>query len=132
VLRGKKYLENYIKDIEKRGKEASKKEQESIPTFQLAMEALARGVKFLPIDINVSDSKCFRPEGEKAIRMPFSALNGLGESAAESIVKARDEEPFFSVEDLQIRAKLNKSVLEKLRQNGVLDNLNETDQISMF
>jgi DNA polymerase-3 subunit alpha (Gram-positive type) len=64
--------------------------------------------------------------------MPFSALSGLGENAAEHIVEARNEEPFFSVEDLQIRAKLNKSVIEKLRQNGVLDNLSETDQISMF
>ena len=132
VMRGKKYVENYIKDVENRGKEASPKEQSSISTFQLAMEALARGIKFLPIDINVSDAKCFRPEGERAIRMPFSALSGLGENAAEHIVEARDEEPFFSVEDLQIRAKLNKSVIEKLRQNGVLDNLNETDQISMF
>ena len=132
VLRGKKYLENYIKDIEKRGKEASPKEIDSIPTFQLAMEAYARGIKFLPIDINISDSRCFRPEGDKAIRLPFSALGGLGDNAAENIVKARDEEPFFSIEDLQIRAKLNKSVIENLRRSGVLDNLHETDQLSMF
>ena len=64
--------------------------------------------------------------------MPFSALGGLGENAAANIVAAREEEPFFSVEDLQKRAKLSKSVIEILRTNGALDNLHETDQLSMF
>ena len=63
--------------------------------------------------------------------MPFSALPGLGENAAKNIIQAREEEPFFSVEDLQIRAKLSKSVIDMLRANGVLDNINETDQITM-
>lgn len=132
VMRGKKYVENYIKDIEKRGKEATPKEQSSVSTFQLVMEAYARGIKFLPIDINISDARCYRPEGDKAIRLPFSALGGLGENAAEHIVEARTAEPFFSIEDLQVRAKLNKSVIENMRRNGVLDHLTETDQISMF
>ena len=132
VLRGKKYLENYIKDIEQRGKDASPKEQDSIPSFQLAMEAYARGVKFLPVNINLSDSRCYRPEGDKAIRLPFSSLSGLGENAAENIIKAREEEPFFSIEDLQTRAKLTKSVIEVLRRNGVLDGIQETDQLSIF
>jgi DNA polymerase-3 subunit alpha (Gram-positive type) len=132
VLRGKKYVENYIKDVEERGKEASPKEIDSIPSFQLAMEAYARGVRFLPIDINKSDSRCFRPEGDKAIRLPFSSLSGIGENAAESIIRAREEEPFFSVEDLQTRAKLTKSVIEVLRRNGILDGIQETDQLSIF
>ena len=132
VLRGKRYVENYIKDVEKRGKEASPKEQNSISTFQLVVEAFARGIKFLPIDINISDAHCFRPEGDKAIRLPFSALGGLGDNAAENIVRAREEEPFFSIDDLQARGRLNKSVIEVLRRNGVLDNLSESDQISMF
>ena len=63
--------------------------------------------------------------------MPFSSLPGLGENAAQNIINARNEEPFFSVEDLQIRAKLSKSVIEMLRANGVLDNISETDQITM-
>ena len=63
--------------------------------------------------------------------MPFSSLPGLGENAAQNIIQARDEEPFFSVEDLQIRAKISKSVIEMLRANGVLDNVSETDQLTM-
>jgi DNA polymerase-3 subunit alpha (Gram-positive type) len=64
--------------------------------------------------------------------MPFSALGGLGENAAINIVNARNEEQFLSVEDLQKRAGLTKSVIEVLRKVGVLDSLNETDQLSFF
>ena len=98
--------------------------------LQLINEAMARGVKFLPVDLQKSHSYAFLPENG-AVRMPFSSLPGLGENAAQNIIRARDEEPFFSVEDLQIRAKINKSVIEMLRSNGVLDNINETDQLTM-
>jgi DNA polymerase-3 subunit alpha (Gram-positive type) len=64
--------------------------------------------------------------------LPFSSLSGLGESAAQNIIDARNEEDFFSIEDLQIRAKLSGSVIEILRKNGVLDGLNDTDQMSFF
>ena len=63
--------------------------------------------------------------------MPFSSLPGLGENAAINILAARNEEPFFSVEDLQKRAKLTKSVIEVLRTNGVIKNLSETDQLTL-
>ena len=92
---------------------------------------MARKIRFLPIDLNKSDSYAFLPENG-AIRMPFSALGGLGENAAQNIITARNEEPFFSVDDLRIRAKLTKSVIDILRKNGVLDNLNETDQLTFF
>ena len=92
---------------------------------------MSRGIKFLPIDLLKSDSFKFIPE-DGGIRMPFSALGGVGENAAESIVEARKEEPFFSVEDLQIRAGLNKKVIETLRNAGVLDGVNETEQVSFF
>ena len=87
--------------------------------------------KFLPVDIEKSHAYAFLPENG-GIRMPFSALPGLGENAAQNIIAARDEEKFFSVDDLRIRAKLTKSVIEILRKNRVLDNLSETDQLSFF
>ncbi|MBP3315421.1 MAG: PolC-type DNA polymerase III [Clostridia bacterium] len=132
VGKGRANVMATIKDIEKRGKEASPKEIASIPSLQLANECMARGIKFLSVDIEKSHSYAFLPEGNNAMRMPFSALPGLGENAAANIVKARDEEKFFSVEDLQTRAKLSKSVIEILRKNHALDNLNETDQLSLF
>ena len=77
---------------EKRGKEASQKEQSSVPVLQLIVEAMARGVKFLPVDLQKSHAFIFQPE-DGGIRMPFSSLPGLGENAAQNIIKAREEEP---------------------------------------
>ena len=131
VAKGKNYLVNYIKDIERRGKEASPKERDMVPSLQLANECFARKIKFLPIDIHKSEARAFLPENG-AIRMPFSALPGLGENAAQNIVNARSEEPFFSIEDMQSRAKLTKSVVEILRRNNVLASLDETDQLTIF
>ena len=131
VMKGRQNVVATIKDIEKRGKEASQKEQSSVSTLKLINECMARGIKFLPIHLEKSDAKAFLPENGN-IRMPFSALGGLGENAALNIIEARNESPFFSVEDLQIRAKISKSVIEILRKNHVLDGLSETDQLSMF
>ena len=130
VMGGKSNVVAVMRDIQKRGKEASPKEQASITVLQLINEAMARKVRFLPVDLEKSHAYVFQPENG-AIRMPFSSLPGLGENAAQNIINARNEEPFFSVEDLQIRAKLSKSVIEMLRANGVLDNISETDQITM-
>ena len=131
VMRGHRGVSNEIKRIEELGKEASQKEQASVAGLQLVREAYARGIKFLPINLKKSDQKAFLPENG-AIRLPFSSLSGLGENAAQNIIDARNDEDFFSIEDLQIRAKLSGSVIEILRKNGVLDGLSDTDQISFF
>jgi len=133
VMGGKPRVVATIKDIDKRTRDrtATPKEQASVPTLQLINECMSRRIRFLPVDLVKSDAKVFLPENG-AIRMPFSALGGVGENAAESIIRAREQEPFFSVEDLQIRAGLNKSVVETLRKAGVLDGINETDQLSFF
>ena len=82
------------------------------------------------MDLEKSSDREYLPENGK-IRLPFSALAGVGENAAANIVAAREEEPFFSVEDLRTRAQLTRAVVETLRQNRVLDGINETDQMTM-
>ena len=133
VMKGKKAVADYIADIEKRSQknEASPKETQSLPVLQLVNEAFARGIGFLPVDLEISTADEYVPENGK-IRLPFASLAGLGENAAANIVAARDQEPFFSIEDLSTRAKLSKSVIEILRRNGALDGVNETDQLSFF
>ena len=63
--------------------------------------------------------------------MPFNALPGLGDTAAAKIVEAR-EGTLFSREELREKAGLSKSIMELLANNGVLDGLSETNQISLF
>ena len=129
VMGGKSKVVATIKDIETRGKTATQKEISSIPVLQLVNECYARRIRFLPIDLEKSDAKEFLPENG-GIRLPFCSLSGLGENAAAKIVEARENEPFSSVEDLQIRAGLSKSIVEMLKKNKVLDNLNATDQLT--
>lgn len=109
----------------------SQKEEDQKTVYELVLEMYARGIDFLPIDLYKSDATRFLPEGN-AIRPPLCSLSGLGQSAGESIVRARDEGEFLSVEDLKIRSGVNKNVIEVLRQEGCLDNLPETNQLSLF
>ncbi len=132
VMQGRGGINAELKRISDLGNDASQKDKASVSTLELISECFARNIRFLPISITRSDAHEFLPEGDHAIRMPFSALGGLGENAALQIISARNEEPFFSVEDLQIRAGLSKSVVDILRKHGALDELDETDQLSMF
>ncbi len=129
VMRGRGYVMEVMKDIEKKGVEATQKEKESLSALQLANECMARGIPFLPIDLYKSDSHAFLPENGR-IRLPFSSLSGLGEAAAEKIIEERENGNFISKEDLLQRTGISKSVVEVLSANGVLDSLSETNQIT--
>jgi len=120
-----------IKELEAKGNEASAKENETCNTLYLVREAMARGVKFLNVDLKKSDATAFLPENGK-IRMPFNSLSGLGDTAAEKIIAARDKYDIYSVEELREHTGISKSVIEILRRNHVLDGLSETNQFSMF
>ena len=112
-------------------KQLTAKEQSEITAMEIVQEMMARGFHFLPADLYKSDETKFLIEGENALRVPLTALGGLGESAARGIAQARVN-PFVSVEDLQNRAKVSSAVIELLRGQGCLNNLSETNQISMF
>jgi len=136
VLGGMGSVNNYIKMVDDKSKRESKekptaKEKELQSTLYLVREAMLRGIKFLPVDLYRSDASAFLVEDGK-IRMPFSAMNGLGEKAAQAIVESRADGEFLSREELRIRAKLNKSVVDMLGDAGVLSDLTETNQLSLF
>ena len=118
-------------EVRKKGNDATQKEKEMVDTFQLVREMLARGYKFLPVDLFRSDAFAFKPENGK-VRMPFSALGGLGDKAAEKIVSVRENEEFLSIEDLAMKAGLSKAVIEILRGAGALNGMSETNQLTLF
>ena len=59
-------------------------------------------------------------------------MDGLGESAAVSVVEARNEKPFTSQEDLLKRTKLSQTIVKELNDLDCLDGLGESDQMSLF
>ena len=123
-----KLQEMYEQDAQK---QTTAKDKDAITAMEMVLEMMARGFTFLPADLYKSEVSRFVPEGEKSLRVPFTALGGLGESAAIGIVEARGT-PFISVEDLKNRAKLSSAVLDLLREHGCLKELAETNQVTLF
>ena len=110
-------------------KDVQEKSEETL--LEIALEMILRGYDFLPPDIEKSDATKFVIEGNK-LRIPFNRLPGLGDSVAESIVSARNEKEFSSIEDLMKRTKVNKAHIEIMRKYKVLKDLPETSQFSLF
>ena len=131
VGRGYEGVNAAIREIEEKGNDASQKEHQMCQTLYLVREALARGIKFLNVDLKRSDATAFLPENGK-IRMPFNSLPGLGDTAADKIIEARDKYDIYSVQELREHTGISKTVIELLRRNHVLDGLSETNQFSMF
>ena len=134
VAGGKERGRAVMREIDEkiRNKTDNQKDKDTQSALQMVLESMARGIKYMPVHLYKSDSKRFLPEDGK-IRMPLNCLPGLGESAAEKIVQAREEGgEFFSKLELQERAKISKAVIEMLEKNGVLEGLSETNQISLF
>lgn len=132
VVKGRDSVRRRMNEISMKGKDASAKEEAEYATLQIVNEMLARGIEVLPIDLYKSDAKKFLVETGK-IRLPFLSLGGVGEAAANSLADARKSgEKYLSVEDLQARSKVSKSVIETLSQARVLDGLPESSQMSLF
>jgi DNA polymerase-3 subunit alpha (Gram-positive type) len=131
VMGGRAHVFDTIAEIQKKGTEATQKENEMATTLQLVGECMARGIRFLPVDLMKSDATAFLPENG-SIRMPFNSLGGLGDTAAERIAAVRSQGEIYSIEDLRQRAGLTRAVIEILRRCGTLASLSETNQFSFF
>uniref|UniRef100_A0A7C5Z5D4 DNA polymerase III PolC-type n=1 Tax=Caldicellulosiruptor owensensis TaxID=55205 RepID=A0A7C5Z5D4_9FIRM len=131
ILKGRDAIRQKIRDLENRISSLSQKDKNLLTVLEIANEMLARGLKFYPVDLNESDAERFIIK-DGGLLIPFNALPNVGVAAAKSIVEARKEGRFLSVDDLQRRAKLNKQVIEILTQYKVLKDLPQTSQLSFF
>ena len=96
-----------MKEIEMKGNQATKKEQDMFAVLELVLEMYERGIKFLPIDLYKSDSKKFIME-EDGIRPPLNSIPGLGTVAAEGIDEAKKNGKFI------------KDLYKSIYRNGVV------------
>ncbi|MGI6038551.1 MAG: PolC-type DNA polymerase III, partial [Limnochordia bacterium] len=117
--------------INRKANEATAKEKSVLTVLEVVNEALARGIKFLTVDLYKSDAKCFQGEPD-GLRPPLIALQGLGETAADNIVRCREEGSFTSIEDLRRKCRLTKTVIEILATHGALEGLPAQDQLTLF
>jgi len=131
VMGGEEAVRAELARITNKSYEATPKERSMVTLLEIIIEAMVRGVRFLPVDLYKSAAQTFLIEGS-ALRLPFASLQGVGASAATGIVQAREAGEFISVEDLRQRAGITKAVIEALRLHGCLEGLPETNQLTLF
>lgn len=120
-----------MREIHAKGMEATAKDKAKMTVLELIVEFYARGFKFLPIDLYRSDSRKFIVT-EEGLIPPFNSLQGLGTNAAQSIVDGRAAGEFHTIEELKERTSLGRSLIDLLKENGVLNGIPETNQLSLF
>ena len=129
---GKERLEYHMKELMLKGKEnQSAKEQDTLKDMRIVQEMYARGIEFLPIDLTLADDKRFQIIDGK-IMPSLSSIDGLGEKAAEAVVAAVKDGPFLSKEDFRNRAKVSKTVTDKMSELGILGDLTESNQLDLL
>jgi len=132
MIKGYDAICKRIIDLENKGYEASNKEVSILDSLRIAKEATARKIVFVPIDLNKSDSSKFLINENGELIPPFSTIDGLGDTVSKAIVQEREKQPFLSIEDLQKRAKVSQTLIDKLREMHILDGLPESSQLSLF
>ena len=131
ILKGRGAVLAKMNEIKLKGKEAAKKELDTYDTLLIFNEMMARGIEVLPIDIKHSHAMKFLPENGK-MRLPFGALSGVGEKAAYSIYEAAQKGDFVSREDFAVEAGVSKTIIQNLADLGAMDELPDTNQMSLF
>lgn len=133
AMQGHKAVRDKMNNIKQKQSvhEATAKDEAEYQTLQIVNEMMARKIEFLPVDIYKSEAKMFKVEDGK-IRLPFSSLPGVGGAAADSLAETGKHTEYLSIEDMQIKTKVTKAVIETLKDVGVLNNLPESSQMSLF
>ena len=130
---GVRVAKEHLRDNEKIPKdERTAKDDDALVSLQLVNEMLQRGCQFLPIELGKSYASKYVVEDGK-VRLPFTAIRGLGEAAAVALEQATIHgQEYISVEELQQASGVAQSVFDKLHEVGALGNLPETSQVDLF
>ncbi len=109
---------------------------------QLVRDARDHGVEVRPISVCASDWDCTlerraqraedHADDEPALRLGLRMVKGLGEEAADRIVAARGAAPFAGVQDLTLRAALERRELEALADAGALRELSGNRHLTFW
>ena len=111
--------------------ETTAKDKEIHTLLELVVEFYSRGCTFLPMDLKTSDSHKFQVIDGKLLP-PFDTISGMGQTAAQSIVEARDQSEFLTITDFVERTKVSRTIADTMKQLGVFGDMPETDQMSLF
>ena len=132
MIKGYDAIKQRIIEIENKGYDATNKEMGQLESLKVCLEASARGIKFLPVDLNNSSATVWGVRDDKSIYPPFSSIDGLGDTVATNIVEEREKRPFLSIEEVQHRAKISQTIIDKMKSMGIFNGMSESNQLSLF
>ncbi len=113
-------------------KDAAAVEQDLAVTLEVCYEFYLRGFRFETINIYESEATRFVIKGD-ALIPPFTAVRGLGETAALDTVEKRKGKEFVSIEEFSMCCnKLSKTHIDQLKKLGTFAGLADTSQITFF
>ncbi len=131
MCQGQNHLEAVMADYKRRSDTLSNKEKDAYGDMKIVQEMYARGFTFVPIDIFSAQSRLFQIVDGKL--MPsLNSIDGLGEKAADAIVEAAKDGSFLSKDDFRQRTKVSKTIVDLMDSLGILGELPESNQISIF
>ena len=132
MMKGYDEIRARVIEIKEKGFDATNKETGQLESLWVCLEAAARGIKFAPVDLLKSEANTWGVLDDETILPPFSSIDGLGDTVAKAIVEEREKRAFTSIEDLQKRAKISGTLIDKLKRMHILDSLDESDQLTLF
>ena len=125
------YYAAYYREYKSRQDHLSKKEQDTMKDMKIVQEMYARGLEFTPIDIYRAKATKFRIIDGK-LMPPLSSIDGMGDKAAEAVEQASRDGKYLSKDDFRQRTKASKTVIDKMADLGLLSDLPESNQLSLF
>ena len=131
MCQGKEKLAYHIREYKSRQDRLSKKEQDTMKDMKIVQEMYARGLEFMPIDIYEAKATKFRIVDGK-LMPPLSSIDGMGDKAAEAVEQASRDGRYLSKDDFRQRTKASKTVIDKMSELGLLSDLPESNQLSLF
>ena len=133
MIKGYDAIKNKMNEIISKGYEATNKENGILECLKLALEMSARGLNVANINLLESDATSFKVSSDNMTLIPpFTSIDGLGDTVAKLIIEEREKGSFLSIDDLQKRAKVSSTLIEKMRSMNILDGMDESSQLSLF
>ena len=111
----------------------SQRDKQIRTVSEVAEEMASRDIKLEKADIYKSDATKFLLSDRKGyILPPLSSVDDVSEAMAYDIVRERDKGEFISIEDLKQRTSVNKNALNSLKSLGIIEGIQEKNQMSLF